>query len=73
MYKNIVIPIIGPIPNTKSTNFAEFFVCPKSLLFLFDFVLIFLDFLFFIKDILLHRNIKKFVNVIKSQFYLIKF
>ena len=24
--KNIVIPIIGPIPNTKSTNFAEFFV-----------------------------------------------
>ena len=26
LYKNIVIPIIGPNPNTKSTNFAEFFV-----------------------------------------------
>ena len=24
------IPIIGPMPNTKSTNFAEFFVCPNS-------------------------------------------
>jgi len=21
------MPIIGPIPNTKSINFAEFFVC----------------------------------------------
>jgi len=30
LYKNIVIPIIGPIPNTKSNNFAEFFVCPSS-------------------------------------------
>ena len=26
LYKNIDIPIIGPIPNKKSTNFAEFFV-----------------------------------------------
>jgi len=26
LYKNIMMPIIGPIPNTKSTNFAEFFV-----------------------------------------------
>ena len=26
LYKNIVIPIIGPIPNIKSTNLAEFFV-----------------------------------------------
>jgi len=26
LYKNIMIPIIGPIPNTKSINFAEFFV-----------------------------------------------
>ena len=28
LYKNIVMPIIGPIPNTKRINFAEFFVCP---------------------------------------------
>ena len=26
LYKNIVIPIIGPIPKTKSNNLAEFFV-----------------------------------------------
>ena len=26
LYKNIIMPTIGPIPNTKSTNFAEFFV-----------------------------------------------
>ena len=26
LYKNIVIPIMGPIPKTKRTNFAEFFV-----------------------------------------------
>jgi hypothetical protein len=26
VYKNIVIPIIGPIPKIKRTNFAEFFV-----------------------------------------------
>ena len=26
VYKNIVIPMIGPIPNIKRTNFAEFFV-----------------------------------------------
>ena len=30
LYKKIMMPIIGPIPNTKSTNFAEFFVCPNS-------------------------------------------
>ncbi len=30
VYKNIVMPIIGPIPNIKSTNFAEFLVCPIS-------------------------------------------
>ena len=24
--KNIMMPIIGPIPNIKSTNLAEFFV-----------------------------------------------
>ena len=26
----IMMPIIGPNPKTKSTNFAEFFVCPNS-------------------------------------------
>ena len=26
LYKNIAIPIIGPIPKMKRTNFAEFFV-----------------------------------------------
>ena len=26
LYKKIVIPIIGPIPNIKRTNFEEFFV-----------------------------------------------
>jgi len=26
LYKNTAIPIIGPIPNMKRTNFAEFFV-----------------------------------------------
>ena len=26
LYKNINIPIIGPIPKIKRTNFAEFFV-----------------------------------------------
>ncbi len=26
LYRNITMPIIGPIPNKKSTNFAEVFV-----------------------------------------------
>jgi len=26
LYKNIVIPMIGPSPKIKRTNFAEFFV-----------------------------------------------
>ena len=47
LYKNIIIPIIGPIPNTKSTNFAEFFVWPKFLSFEFDLGLIFFDLFFF--------------------------
>ena len=47
--KNTVIPIIGPIPNTKSTNFAEFFVWPNFWFLIFDSVLIFLGFFFFIK------------------------
>ena len=58
VYKNIAIPIRGPIPKIKSTNFAEFFFCPKSCFFIFDFVWTFLDFFFFMKNILLHRNLK---------------
>ena len=58
LYKNIVIPIIGPIPKTKRTNFAEFFVCPNSCFCLFDLSLIFLDFFFFMNDILLHQYFK---------------
>jgi len=27
--RNIRMPIMGPIPNTNSTNFAEFFVGPN--------------------------------------------
>ena len=60
LYKKIAIPIIGPIPNTKSTNFAELLVCPNSLSFLFDLVAIFLDFFFFMKDILLYGTLKNF-------------
>ncbi len=30
--KNIIIPIIGPMPNINNNNLAEFFVCPNSLL-----------------------------------------
>ena len=26
LYKNIIMPIMGPIPKTNSTNFAEFSV-----------------------------------------------
>ena len=54
LYKNIVIPIIGPIPKMKRTNFAEFFVWPNSSLFIFDLVFDFFDFLFFIRNIVLH-------------------
>ena len=28
--KNIIIPIIGPMPNINKINLAEFFVCPNS-------------------------------------------
>ena len=38
LYKNIIIPIIGPIPNTKSTNFAELFVSPNFWFIEFEFV-----------------------------------
>ena len=58
LYKNIVIPIIGPIPKTNRTNFAEFFVCPNSWFCLFDLILIFFDFFFFMDNILLHQYFK---------------
>ena len=41
--KNIIIPIIGPIPNINKINLAEFFVCPKVLL---SFLIIFFGFFF---------------------------
>ena len=49
LYKKIVMPIIGPIPNIKSINFAEFLVWPNSWFFLFELALIFLALFFFIK------------------------
>ena len=59
-----MMPIIGPIPNTKSTNFAEFFVWPNFWSFKFELDWIFFDFFFFMKDILLQRNVKRFWYVI---------
>mgnify|MGYP006252937827 CR=1 FL=1 len=59
LYKNIIMPIIGPIPNTKSTNFAEFFVWPNFWSFKLDLTWIFFDFFFFINGILLQLNLKK--------------
>ena len=59
LYKNIVIPIIGPIPNINRINLAEFFVWPKSWFFLFDWARIFFEFfLFFMRNILLHNIFK---------------
>ena len=73
LYKNIIMPIIGPIPKTKSTNFAEFFVCTNFWSFKFELGWIFFDFFFFMKDILLQRNVKRFWYVIgfekNFQFY----
>tara|TARA_Y200000002_G_scaffold314551_1_gene272328 strand:- start:85 stop:315 length:231 start_codon:yes stop_codon:yes gene_type:complete len=55
--KNIMIPIIGPIPNINKINLAEFFVCPNSLLsFFINFVGFFFDDFFFMKTILQHTN-----------------
>ena len=55
--KNIIIPIIGPIPNINKINLAEFFVCPNSLLsFLINFAGFFFDDFFFIKTILQQTN-----------------
>ena len=55
--KNIIIPIIGPIPNTNKINLAEFFVWPNSLLpfFIILFGSFFDDF-FFMKTILHQTN-----------------
>ena len=60
IYKNIMMPIIGPIPNTKSTNFAEFFVWPNLWSVEFGLVCVFFDFFFFMYDILLQRDFKRF-------------
>ena len=49
LYKNIVIPIIGPIPNINKTNFAEFLVWPNSLFPVFEG-----DLIFFFIDFILH-------------------
>ena len=69
------MPIIGPIPNTKSTNFAEFFVWPNFWSFEFDLTLIFFDLLLFMNNMLLQRNFKRFWFVAESEiiFSLIKF
>jgi len=60
----MVMPIIGPIPNIKRINFAEFFVCPNFWFFKFGLVWSFLDFFFFMKDILLQFDFKRFWYVI---------
>ncbi len=50
LIKNIIIPIIGPIPNINKINLAEFFVCPNSLLFFFiNFLGFFFDDFFFME------------------------
>ena len=67
LYKNIIMPMIGPIPNTKSTNFAEFFVWPNFWSFKFDLARIFFDFFFFMNDILLQIDFKRFWCVIEFE------
>ena len=57
LYKNIIIPMIGPIPNTKSTNLAEFFVWPNFWSVEFELVFIFFDFFFFMKGMLLQGEL----------------
>ena len=59
------MPIIGPIPKTKSTNFAEFFVWSNFWSIDFELALFFFDFFFFMKDILLQSNFKRFWGVIE--------
>ena len=64
LYKNTIMPIIGPIPKTKSTNFAEFFVWPNFGDFKFELVKFFFDFFFFMKAILLQCDFKRFWHFI---------
>ena len=55
--KNIIIPIIGPIPNINKINLAEFFVCPNSLFsFFIKFFGFFFDDFFFMRTILQQTN-----------------
>ena len=55
--KNIIIPIIGPIPNINKINLAEFFVSPNLLLpFFINFFGFFFDDFFFMKTILQQIN-----------------
>ena len=58
------MPIIGPIPKTKSTNFAEFFVWTNFWSFKFELVWFFFDFFFFMNDILLQLDFKGFYYVV---------
>ena len=61
--KNIIIPIIGPIPNINKINLAEFFVCPNSVLsFLINFLGFFFDFFLFMKTILQQTNSRVMSN-----------
>ena len=63
------MPIIGPIPKTKSTNFAEFFVWPNFWSLKFELVWFFFDFFFFIKDILIQHDFRRFWYVIGFDFW----
>ena len=63
--KNIMMPIIGPIPNIKSTNFAEFLVWPNFWAFKLELVWILFDFFFFMNHIFLQTNSKRFWYVIE--------
>ena len=55
--KNIIIPIIGPMPNINKINLAEFFVCPNSFLASFlNFFGFFFDDFFFMNTILQQTN-----------------
>ena len=55
--KNIIIPIIGPMPNINKINLAEFFVCPNSfVVFFINFFGFFFDDFFFMKTILQQTN-----------------
>ena len=61
------MPIIGPIPKTKRTNFAEFFVWPNFWSLKFELVWFFFDFFFFMKDLLLQSDFRRFWYVIEFE------